>query len=475
MKISKLIIFLIIFIYLIVCAYGADGPGGPSGNNAGSSGSSSGGKHIVKLNLDDMVENAKKWKQQDPDKFDEFKELLHIPFIPPNEYKTPTVFIYYPENETEISRNDKLTIYASIANDNPAEVRSDLYLWLEVKKPNSNNFTRIDSQRVVLTNEYNERNASSRCWSCTPFDDSGEIGNVSFRIGFNDMHHTYYTDTMYSKRYPDGYHKGNFHNELELELINFPPELDDGNMKVSPSLARYNDPIKYQVQVVDADEDLINVTLHVIDDQGREHDNATQMVKSGTNLTFIANEYGFFAEDDSGKNFSYYYSYDDGVASKTSTNKTGPQLLSSPKIWVSNPTAVPEDKNNYWWQNYRFHLKVKNPDMDNLTIELYTNTPNHPEKFQKSTTIDASEELKEVSFDVKPFDVSDADHNFSYYFKYSAPDQDSRYYTPFVFGGAINPKIIKYPMSSPIIWINVVIPLLIVLMAGILIERRFYR
>lgn len=470
---------IIIFLLLPLAAQSAGVSPSPPKSAPSSSGDSSGseskssGKKIVKLELDDLVGNLEKWKQDDPDKFEYLKKLLHIPFVPPKDYAAPTVLIWYPSVKTDITRNDKLDIFAYVKNDNPIEVRSDVYLWLEAKGPGEENFTRVGSQRVILANEYSEKNnATTRDWSdITPFVDSREVGNATFRIWFNDMHSTYYTDSMYGKRY----HQDDYYSVLDLDLVNSPPQADKSSIRVEPPRARYNDPIRYESRFFDTDGDMINVTLHVLDDQKREFRNETQYVKSGTNVTFVASEYGFFAEGDAGKNFSYRYTYGDGLNGNSTEIFPGPFLLPSPKIFVSDPDAEPADENRYWWQNYRFSLKVKNPEINNLRIDLYTSTPSHPNKYQETKIINTSEEAQDVLFDVKPFDVSDANQSFTYSFRYSATDQNSREETGGISEGRINPRIVEYPIYSMVTVLNLLVVLLVALVGGIMIERRLYR
>ncbi len=448
----------------------------PSSSGDSSSGTTkSGGKKIVKLELEDLIGNLEKWSQDDPDQYEYLKKLLYIPFVPPKNYSAPTVLIWYP-NSTEnakITRNEKLDIYAWVKNENPIEVRSDVYLYLEAKGPGQENFTRIGSQRVILANEYSSKsNSTTRDWSgLTPFLDSREVGNATFRIWFNDMHSTYCTDTMYS----EPFHQNNFFSVLELDLVNSPPKVDEESVSVEPSRARYNDPIRYEARFADSDGDLINVTLHLLDDQNKEIVNYTQEVPSGTNVTFAATEYGLFGERDAGKNFSYMYTYGDGLDSNRTEIYLGPSILPSPKIFVSDPNVEAADENRYWWQNYRFSLKVKNPDVSNLKIDLYTSTPSHPNMYQKTKTINASDEVQDVIFDLQPFDVSDADESFSYYFRYSETDQNSREEMGGTSGGKINPKIVKYPIYSMVTVVNILAVLLAALACGVVIERRFYR
>ncbi|KQC16106.1 MAG: hypothetical protein WCY97_00610 [Methanothrix sp.] len=475
MKRRSIAIFLLIFFYLLGSVQAAEGPGGPSGSSGGGgeSSSSSGGRKIVKLDLEDLIGNLEKWKQDDPSNYEYLKKLLHIPFVPPKDYAAPTVYLWYPSGKTNITRNDKLDIYAYVKNDNPIEVRSDVYLWLEAKGPGEEEFTRVGSQRVILANEYSEKNnVTTRDWSgMTPFVDSKAIGNATFRIWFNDMHSTYYTDTMYS----NPYNRGEYHSLLELDLVNSPPEVDEGSIGVEPARARYNDPIRYLSRFVDTDGDMINVTIHVLDDQKGELRNETQYVKSGTNVTFIASEYGFFGEGDAGKNFSYRYTYGDGLNSIITEIFPGPTLLPSPKIFVSDPHVEAADENRYWWQNYRFSLKAKNPEMNNLRIDLYTSTPSHPNRYQDTRVINSSDEAQDVLFDIKPFDVSDANESFTYSFKYSATDQNSREETGDLSGGSINPKIVRYPIYSMVTIGNLLAVILAALVGGIVIERRLYQ
>ncbi len=445
----------------------------PSSSGDGDSDKRS-GKKIVKLELDDLIGNLEKWKQEDPEEFEYLKKLLHIPFVPPKNYAAPAVLLWYPNStdKARITRNEKLDIYAYVKNDNPIEVRSDVYLWLEAKGPGEENFTRVGSQRVILANEYSEKNVSIRDWSgITPFVDSRAVGNATFRIWFNDMHSTYYTDTMYGKPY----HQGDHYSVLHLDLVNSPPEADRSSIRVDPFRARYNDPIRYESRFVDADEDVVEVTLHIFDDGYREVRNETQDVKSGTNVTFSAGEYGFFGEGDAGKNFSYRYTYGDGLDYNTTERFPGPNLLPSPKIFVSDPKVEAADENRYWWQEYRFSLKVKNPEINNLRIELFTSTPSHPNRYQKTETINASDEAQDVLFKLQPFDVSDANQNFTYIFRYSATDQNSREETGSISGSQINPRIVKYPIYSTIMVSNILAVLLAALVGGIMIERRLYR
>ncbi len=50
--------------------------------------------------------------------------------------------------------------------------------------------------------------------------------------------------------------------------------------------------------------------------------NETQITLPGI-VSFKAGEYGFFSETDAGKNFTYYYSFDDGINSNQYQDSAG--------------------------------------------------------------------------------------------------------------------------------------------------------
>jgi hypothetical protein len=78
--------------------------------------------------------------------------------------------------------------------------------------------------------------------------------------------------------------------------------------------------------------------------------------------------------------------------------------------------------------------------------------------------------------DVKPFDVADVNHTFSYYFEYSAPDQDGNRTSNIIVGPrAINAKLIRYDIVSGLGLGNILIVVLTALLVSMMVERRFYR
>ncbi len=86
-----------------------------------------------------------------------------------------------------------------------------------------------------------------------------------------------------------------------------------------------------------------------------------------------------------------------------------------------------------------------------------------------------SQELKPVYFNVKPFDVLDAGKNFSFRFKYSEMDQREKDSAEMRWVKPINQKLLKYDIASFPLVLNMFGIMLVAILCGIFIERRFYR
>jgi hypothetical protein len=126
---------------------------------------------------------------------------------------------------------------------------------------------------------------------------------------------------------------------LTLNVTNRPPRLE--NHTIWPkSNPRYNDAILYSANITDPDSDAVNVTLHVIDDHGMERGNITQMVAGEGQASFLGNE--FFSKSDAGKNFTYYYTFGDGIALNATPMNEGPDLRKSVSIHVESPGSLPK-------------------------------------------------------------------------------------------------------------------------------------
>jgi hypothetical protein len=201
-------------------------------------------------------------------------------------------------------------------------------------------------------------------------------------------------------------------------------------------------------------------------------------------ISFSTKDAAIFKEKDAGKNFTYRYSSTDGIKGGNKTTWTklgyGPNIRPNPKIKVTDLNASCEDNNYYWWQGYNFGLKAKSQGAEpvSLKVDLYTNTPAHPEQGIASQTVivPTNDSIDLLFKDVHPFDVADANQTFSYYFRYSAPDQDGRSQSNTTIGPrVINAKLIRYDTISGLGLGNVLIILIFALLAGTLVERRFYR
>jgi hypothetical protein len=196
-------------------------------------------------------------------------------------------------------------------------------------------------------------------------------------------------------------------------------------------------------------------------------------------VNFAANKYGFFDKSDSGKNFSYYYTFSDGISINNTTIMSGPNLRKSATIWVGKLNVDPEDGNQYWWQSYNFSLEMKNQDPGEagVTVWLFTNTKSHPWKIAtESKVVTLSQEPKMVYFNVKqPFDVMDANQTFGFRFKYSETDQRQQDHIDMIWGKPINAKLVRYDFVSGLGLGNIFALLLLALLISILVERRFYR
>ena len=158
-----------------------------------------------------------------------------------------------------------------------------------------------------------------------------------------------------------------FYGELVFNVTNSLPRMSDFNVTPAGQV-RYNDPIEYKANIEDEDGDMLNVTLHILDENGNEIRNETINTKPGP-VSFKANEYGFFTENDAGKNFTYYYSYDDSINSTLKDPEeplTGPNLRKGAKLDVDRLGFSPASENYYWWERYGFSVRAKN-----LNPEVY--------------------------------------------------------------------------------------------------------
>ncbi|MFB3766152.1 MAG: hypothetical protein ACE14P_13030 [Methanotrichaceae archaeon] len=456
------LLLLIIFLSSIVIRGDIDIP-----VSSGGSSSSSGGGGSRLSDIDMFTRQLEYWKNNYPDKYEILRKLLYIePFVTKS-YNNIIPFRLDIVPNKNLTRNDEFTITATVWNPNPIEVRRVLYLNLYVLEPGAKSFRKVNSAPVmILNNEYieaNGYNVSIRSFpELTSFSNLKTVGSVVLKLNATDGLNNW-------DRIPT----------CAMEIINRPPELENLTLQI-PAKPRFNDPITYLANVTDPDGDLINVTLHILDSKGYELKNVTQIASSGERVSFVANQYGFFNKADSGKNFSYYYTYSDGIAVRNTSIQNGPSLRKSTSIWVGKPIVVPEDDRQYWWQNYNFSLEMKNLDQEpaEVLVSLYTDTRSSPWKtdtISQSKKINLTKEPQTVYFNVRPFRVSDANQIFGFRFKYSEIDQNQKDYIDAVGGKPLNAKLIRYEFVSGTSLGNILVMLLFAFLIAMFIERRFYR
>ena len=431
---------------------------------------SSGGGGSRQIDIDRLIKTVQDGKKSKPAKFEELRTLLWKDPITSEEYQLPTVLMYYKGNNTTVSRNQPLEIITVATNNNPLEMRRMLDLYLEVKEPGSDKYERINSwPEKIQTNEYSEKtNTTLRIWGMLPsFAYLKKVGEVKVRANVSDGVNKWST-ASYSELKPP------YYTELVFNVTNSLPKMSDFN--VTPSgLVRYNDPIEYKANIADADGDLLNVTLHILDENGVELKNETLNMKPGP-VSFKANEYGFFNEDDAGKNFTYYYSYDDGIdfISKDPVDPfNGPNIRKGPKLSVDKLGFSSASENYYWWEKYGFNLRVKNlnPETYDVAFTLSTRTGNNEWNTVETKTVRIGPDPVEVNFNnTKPFQVTDAGETFYYRVKYSEYDQSGKD-TMERTGVQINGKIVPYDIYSPVMFLNLVPMLFLILLGSFFVER----
>jgi len=442
--------------------------GGDSGPSVSPGGGGGGGSR--QIDIDRLLKTIQDGKKSKPAKFEELRTLLWKDPITSEEYEWPTVLMYYKGNNTTVSRNQPLEIITVATNNNPLEMRRMLDLYLEVKVPGSDKYERINSwPEKIQTNEYSEEtNTTLRIWGMLPsFSNLKKIGEVKVRANVSDGVNKWST-VSYSGMKPP------YYGELVFNVTNSLPVMSDFDV-IPGGLVRYNDPIEYKANIADADGDLLNVTLHILDENGVELKNETLNVKPGP-VSFKANEYGFFKEADAGKNFTYYYSYDDGIdfISKDPADPlNGPNIRKGPKLSVDKLGFSSTSENYYWWEKYGFNLRAKNlnPEEYEVAFTLSTRTGNNEWNTVETKTVRIGPDPVEVDFnDTKPFQVTDAGQTFYYRVKYSEYDQSGKDAMERT-GTLINAKIVPYSIYSLVMFQNLIPMLFLILLGSLFVER----
>jgi hypothetical protein len=466
----KLICILVIFA-LLLSVQNVVGPATKSAGSSGGSGGGGGGGGSKQVTIDSLLKTIQDGKKSKPAQFEELRTILWKDPITSEEYKMPTVLLYYKGNNTTVSRNQPLEIITVATNNNPLEMRRMLDLYLEVKEPGSDKYERINSwPEKIQTNEYDEKtNTTYRIWGMLPsFANLKKVGEVRVRANISDGVNRWSTSDYKDLKPP-------FYSQLVFNVTNSLPVMS--NFNITPSgLVRYNDPIEYRADIADADGDLLNVTLHILDENGVELQNVTLNIKPGP-VSFKANEYGFFKEADAGKNFTYYYSYDDGIdfVSKDPEDPLiGPTIRKGPKLSVDKLGFISSSENYYWWDNYGFNVRAKNlnPEEYDVTFTLSTRTASNEWNTVETKKVRIGPDPVEVNFnDTKPFQVTDAGQTFYYRVKYSEYDQSGKEFMEET-GVMINGKIVPYSIYSPVMILNLVPMLILIIMGSFFIERK---
>ena len=197
---------------------------------------------------------------------------------------------------------------------------------------------------------------------------------------------------------------------------------------------------------------------------------------------FSTKDKNLFNETDSGKNFSYYYTLNDGIlggknTTITEVKKDGVSINPNPEITVEGFFTRPEGTNeSYWWQGYSFGLRAKslNPGGSNVKVDLYVGTSiedlhhiNNKEAELSSTN------YTDIFFDdMHPFDVDDRGKVYQYYFMYDQPDENGDKISPLMDGVLIDDKLLQYRIYSWEMLLGNIFPiLLLTLLGGFIVER----
>jgi len=468
----KLISVLIVFA-LLLSVQNVIGPATTSAGSSGGSGSSGGGGGSKSVDIDRLLKAVQDGKKNKPAKFEELKTILWKDPITNENYTLPTVLMYYKGNNTTVSRTEPVEIMTVVTNNNPLEMRRMLDLYLDVKDPGSSEYRHINSwPEKIQTNEYDAKNGTIRIWSMLPsFAYLTKTGEVKVRVNVSDQVNKWSTSS-----YADSpYVKPPFYSELVFNVTNSLPKMSSFN--VTPAgLVRYNDPIEYKANIEDKDGDLLNVTLHILDDNATEIRNETINIKPGP-VSFKANEYGFFTEADAGRNFSYYYSYDDGidfVSRDPEVPIEGPSIKKGAKLFVDKLDFTSSSENYYWWDKYGFSVRAKNmnPETYEVSFTLCTRTDGSEWSTMETKPEMIGSDLVVVHFNETqhPFKVTDAGKTFYYRVKYSEYDQTGKDAMEKT-GKRINAKVVPYKIYDPVMMLSLLLMLFMVTLSGLFMER----
>jgi hypothetical protein len=449
----------------------------PSQTSPGGGGGGGGSKQMTIDDLIKVVDKAKDDKNNK--KYEQLRDLLYKEPSSKGDNIQPDVYMYFNGNRTNITRTQPVKIMSYIKDTNPQDsMRRVLWLYLQEKKPGERSYEKIsDYPQIIGQSDYKWHNDEGNYnyttvdWpEIVDFRDLKTVGEVRFMVNASDGRNKWTTKD-------EGITDGKpFFSELVLNIINTPPTLENISLITQNSQPRFKEPIKYIARVVDNESDPVTVTLHIQDLNHTEKINATESAKAGEDVEFLAGNYGFFSKQDSGKNFTYYYTISDGINTTNTSSFNGPNLRKSVTLNVDDPKLSGE-KNQYWWQDYNFSIVMRNQEAGTarVRVSLETYTPAHQWKPAASNDWDISSEGTTVWYNVKPFLVEDANQPFRYRFVYDEVDQHSSNSRDGIGEGKINAKLVKYDIFSIPALVNWLALLCIAMVGAILVERRFYR
>jgi hypothetical protein len=431
------------------------------------------GSGVSRLTLESFTKNLESWQKDKPTKYQYMTKLLSKGN--PTAYKDPSIGLKYSKNKT-INRNEELEIKFQVQNPNPIDLRMPLFVDLEVLVPGTSGFKKVNQNSMVVqpfayTEQHNVNFSESSWPEVSTINQMDKVGLIKLKMG-EIKFRAVYTDGSRKKYSSEWKYNPPYYGELVLNLTNRPPEMRNLSL-VAPNQTRYNDPIEYKATIDDPEGDMLNVTLHILNDKGKELKNETQNVKPG-DVSFKSGEYGFFSESDAGKNFTYYYSFDDGINSNKTENKTGPSIRRGPKLYVDKLNVTPESESCNWWNWYTFNIRAKNlnPEEYDVVFTLFTKTENGDWNSIESKTVKVGQEPQMIYFNkTKPFTVADANSSFLYRIKLSEYDQTGKDVLE-ADGLRINAKIVPYSIYNPVMFLNLVPMLFLILLGSFFVERK---
>lgn len=472
------IILLLNLFSGIVCP--AAGDGGIPGPGSGEEGIKR-TVHHTSVTIDKIIDAIESAQVQNPDKYEEFQSLLQ-PVSPQTKYIRPTVLMYYnhtADNYTKdftVSRNQHLDIGTVVTNNNELDLRRTISLYLEVMDPGCNVYRQFNSwPQKIQPDGYSEKsNTTIQTWDIFPsFSYLNRTGESRIRASVSDgvKRTNPWTTESYSNATPP------YYTTLIFNVTNVPPTMS--NITLSPSRpVVYNDPLEYKANIEDADGDSLNVILHILDEQHNELDpprNKSLPAKSKDLISVKASENGLFSKEDVGKNFTYFYSFDDGINCSRTDFQDGPHIRKGPELYIEDLKHRAQSESYYWWQWYTFSVKAKNlnSEEDNVTFVLWTKTGDDNWIVRDVLPPQIiGPNPKAILFDkIHPFGAADANQTFSYRITYDEYDQNTKKSIE-ATGPRLNAKVVKYSILDWIVLANLLPILFLVVVGSMLIERK---